>query len=143
MCSSDLNFEVVSTTFSGETFIYEEPPKVGNHLACIYRNDGQGSGSASTGFFLHFRQGNLNTGTFSVTNPNANESVDIDVNNINNSDVWLYKLDSNGAETDLWTKLPSLQGNNVIYNSINKDIRNTFCVTMSSKTFYITHGYFE
>ena len=122
------NFEVTSTTFAGQSYIYEEPPKVGNKPACVYRNDGQGAGSGNTGFFMYFTQGTLNQGTFEIAQPSANESIDIDANNINNSDVWLYKLNSNGTESDLWTKTPSLQGNNVIYNSINKNIRDIYGV---------------
>ena len=122
------NFEITSTTFAGQSFIYEEPPRVANKPACVYRNDGQGAGSANTGFFMNFTQGTLNQGTFEITQPTANESIDIDANNINDSDVWLYKLNSSGAEVDLWTKTPSLRGNNVIYNSINKNVRDIYGV---------------
>lgn len=127
-----MNFEVTSTTFSGQNYIYEEPPKVGNTLACIYRDDGRGPGSASSGFFLNFVQGILNTGTFSISQPISNESVDIDANNINNSDVWLYKLDQNGLETSEWTKVSNFEGNNIIYNSLNKNIRNIYAVITRS-----------
>lgn len=123
-----MTFEITSTTFNGKDYIYEEAPKVGNRLACIYRDDGRGPGSRSSGFFLNFTQGSLNQGTFNVTQPSKNESVDIDSTNINNTDVWLYKLDQNGAEAEAWTKVPSFEGNNVIYNSLNKNIRNIYAV---------------
>jgi len=48
------------------------------------------------------------------------------------NDVWLYRLDSNGLQTDEWTKVPSLSGNNIIYNSISKDIRNIFTVVTTA-----------
>ena len=124
----NMNFEITSTTFKGEDFIYEETPKVGNKLAFLYRDDGQGAASAATGFFLNFVQGSLNTGTFAITQPSSNESIDIDASNINNNDVWLYKLDQAGVEYEEWTKVPSFEGNNVIYNSLNKNIRNIFGV---------------
>lgn len=123
-----MNFEITSTTFSGESFIYEEPPKAGNKLACIYRDDGKGAASAGTGFFLNFTQGTLNTGTFTISQPSNNESVDIDSQNINNTDIWLYRLDQTGNESEEWTKVPSFEGNNVIYNSLNKNIRNIYAV---------------
>ena len=91
-----LPFEVVSTTFKNQNYIYEEPPALGNRLAFIYRNDGRGNGSTNTGFFVHFRQGILNQGTFAIDQPSTNEVVDVDAININNDDVWLYKLDSSG-----------------------------------------------
>lgn len=123
----NMNFELVSTVLdNGE--IVEEAPAVGNRLAFIHRDDGKGAASNTNGFFLHFRQGSLNQGVFTITQPSTSESIDIDATNINNSDVWLYRLDKNGLETEEWTKVPSLEGNNIIYNSLNKDIRNIFGV---------------
>lgn len=130
-----MNFEITSTTFKGQDYIYEEAPKVGNKLGFLYRDNGQGAASAGSGFFMNFIQGNLNTGTFTIDQPSNNESIDIDANNINNSDVWLYKLDTNGLEQSLWTKVSSLEGNNIIYNSLNKGIRDIYgVVTRASDT---------
>ncbi len=121
-------FEIVSTTFKGAEELYEEPPSLGNRLAFLYRNDGKGNSSSNTGFFLHFRQGILNQGTFDITQPSTSESIDIDAVNINNTDVWLYRLDQNGLETEYWQKVPSFEGNNIIYNSLKKSIRNIYSV---------------
>jgi hypothetical protein len=97
-------------------------------LSFLYRDDGKGSASPTSGFFLHFKQGNLNTGTFTITQPSTNEIIDIDATNVNDSDVWLYKLGSTGVESELWARVPSFEGNNVIYNSLNKNIRNIYGV---------------
>lgn len=124
-----MNFEITSTTFKDQNYIYEEAPQNGNTMACIYRDDGKGSGSANTGFFFNFVQGSLNQGLFTINQPSSNESVDIDANNINNSDVWLYKLDTTGAEIlPNWTSVSNFEANNVIYNSLNKNIRDIFAV---------------
>jgi hypothetical protein len=124
-----MDFEVTSTTFNGKTFIYEEPPKVGNSIACIYRDDGYGAGSPNTGFFFHFVQGTLNQATFNVTQPTSNETIDIDTQNINNTDVWLYQLNqTTGLENTLWTQVPSTVGNNIIYNSLNSNIKTIYNV---------------
>jgi len=123
-----MSFELVSTVFSGEDYIYEETPRVGNHLAFLYRDDGRGAASPNSGFFLQFRQGTLNQGTFSITQPNNNESIDIDAININDTDVWLHRLDKNGLESEEWAKVPSFEGNNVIYNSLKKNIKNIYGV---------------
>ena len=127
-----MNFEVTSTTFKGQGYIYEEAPSAGNTLACVYRDDGRGAGSAGSGFFLNFVQGTLNTGSFSIAQPSSNESVDIDADNINNSDVWLYKLTQDGLEDTLWTQVSNFEANNVIYNSINKSIRSIYAVITRS-----------
>ena len=125
----NMGFEITSTNFVGKDFIYEETPKIGNKLACIYRSDGKGAASPGTGFFLNFTQGTLNQGTFTITQPSTSETVDIETTGINNSDVWLYRLDQNGLESEEWTKVSSFEGNNIIYNSLNKGIRNIYGVT--------------
>ena len=121
-----VRFEVVSTDITDT--IAEEPPFPGNNFALLYRNDGKGPTSTNTGFFSHFRQGNLDQGQFTVSNPSSNQSVAIETPYINNSDVWLYSLDSVGNEKELWTKVDSVTGNNIIYNSLSKDQRNVYSV---------------
>lgn len=122
-------FEITSTTFAGENYIYEEAPAIGNKIACVYKDDGRGTASTGTGFYFNFVQGLLNTGTFTIAQPSNSESIDIDSEGINDNDVWLYRLDANGLETELWEKVSNFEGNNVIYNSISKDIRNIYGVT--------------
>ncbi len=122
------DFEVVSSTFAETQDIYEEPPLPGNNFAFLYRNDGSGNPSSNTGFFAYFKQGNLREYTFTINRPSANEIIDVDLPNINNSDVWLYKLDGKGNELELWDKVDSTAGNNVIYNSLSKDKRNVYSV---------------
>ena len=123
-----MTFEIVSTIFSGKTEIYEDPPRVGNQISFIYRDDGKGNGSTNTGFYMMFKEGTMNQGVFTLTQPAPDETIDIDVENINNNDIWLYKLDSSNIESELWVQVPEIEGNNVIYNSLNKSIRNIFSV---------------
>ena len=124
-----MNFEITSTTFSGKTYIYEEAPKIGNKIACIYSDDGFGASSPGTGFFFNFTQGTMNTGAFTVSQPTSNQQIDIPTQNINNTDVWLYSLDqSTGLETNLWTQVPATSGNNIIYNSLSAKIKNIYSV---------------
>ena len=121
-------FEVTSCAFKGAQDIYEEAPYPGNSLAFLYRDDGGGPASSNTGFFVHFRQGTLTQGAFSITRPSTNETVDLDATNINDTDVWLYSLDSAGLLSELWTKVEATKGNNVIYNSLSKNIRKIYSV---------------
>ena len=122
------NFEIVSTAINNNSII-EEPPLPGNNPSFLYRDDGQGAGSSNTGFFMHFRQGTLETANFRIENAVPNEIVSIDTRNINNDDIWLYSLDGNSIESTFWTKLDTVEGNNIIYNSIFEDIRNVYNVT--------------
>jgi hypothetical protein len=122
------NYEVVSSDLVDGSIV-EEPPLPGNSPALLFRDDGQGAGSSNTGFFMHFRQGKLQTGEFNVTNPVPNQVIAIDTKDINNDDVWLYSIDANGFESNLWTKLPSVEGNNIIYNSLLKNVKNVYAAT--------------
>lgn len=131
------SFETTSTVINTNSttkssVIQEETPKYGNQIAFIYRDDLSGYGSSNTGFFFHFRQGNLQQHDFNLTNPTTNQIVNISDSNINNDDVWLYSLDQTGTESSLWTKVPALTGNNVIYNSIDKTIRDIYSAQTST-----------
>jgi hypothetical protein len=126
-----LPFEAVSTIIT-DGKIKEETPKKGNKFSIIYRNDYRGFGSINTGWFVHFRQGILINNTFTINSPTTNEVVIIDDININEDDVWLYQLNQSGSEETLWTKVPSTTGNNVIYNSLDKTIKNIYKVQTRS-----------
>jgi hypothetical protein len=123
-----MSFEIVSTAFKNSENIYEEPPVPGNQLGFIYRNDGSGPGSANTGFFIQFKQGTLELADFTVDVPTTNEKIAVDAGNINNDDVWLFSLNSQGAQLEEWTKVSSLVGNNIAYNSVTQDIRNIYAI---------------
>jgi hypothetical protein len=123
-----VSFEIVSTAFKNSENIYEEPPVPGNQMGFIYRNDGVGPGSTNTGFFVQFKQGTLELADFAVDVPTTNEKIAVDAGNINNDDVWLFSLDSQGAQLEEWTKVSSLVGNNIAYNSVTQDIRNIYAI---------------
>ena len=122
------NFEIVPATLSNSESIYEKSPVPGTGFTYVYRNDGAGDSSPNTGFFTLIKQGSLANLEFSITQPTTNYVQSINVNNINNIDVWLYKLDDFGQIEKFWIKVPDLSGNNVIYNSLNSDVRDIYNV---------------
>jgi len=124
----NMDFEVVPCSFANQTYVYEESPIPGNSMTMLYRNDSRGFGSNNTGYFLHFRQGALNSQDFTITNTAPNTVVSITENNINNDDVFLYKLDQNGIIDQRWQKVPAIVGNNIIYNELANNIVNQFAV---------------
>lgn len=129
VASRSMNFELVSTSFRGQESIYEEPPTPGNQLGFIYRQDGRGPGSANTGFYLMFKQGNLELADFTIDVPTVNESVAIEAEGINNDDVWLFQVDANNTQINQWVKVSNLVGNNIAYNSLENNIRNIYSVS--------------
>src|SRR6056300_635603 len=114
----NMAFELVSTSFKDSEKIYEEAPTPGNQLGFVYRQDGKGSASANTGFFLQFKQGSLELANFTINTPTTNETIAVETNNINNDDLWLFGVNSAGGQEKEWSQVSSLTGNNIAYNSI-------------------------
>ena len=123
VAGTQMSFEIVSPTSSGETYIYEADPKLNAPFNFLYKNDNLGNGSANTGYFLYFKQGELKSLDFNLAESIPNRVYSVNANNINNTDVWLYSLDSNGNLDTLWEKVPAVANTNVIYNAtLNKNI---------------------
>jgi len=125
---TQINFEIVASTIS-DSFVHEETPLPGRSFNLLYQSDNQGNSSPNTGFFVYFKQGQLGISNFSIVNPTANELIGVNVSNINNDDVWLWQLDASGNYSTQWTKVPSITGSSVIYNSIDANDRNVYSVT--------------
>jgi hypothetical protein len=128
VASRGMSFEIVSTAFANSENIYEEPPVPGNQLGFVYKNDGTGPGSANTGFFLMFKQGSMELADFAIDVPTTNEKIAVDANNINNEDVWLFSLSAAGGQLVEWTKVSTLVGNNIAYNSVDQNVRNIYAI---------------
>lgn len=121
-------WEVVNASFNdGETF-YELHPDPQNAMHLIYRNDGSGLDSNNTGFFVYLKQGTLLHSDFKFDLPTKNRVLDIDGVNINQDDVYFQEIDDSGDVVTKWTKVPALVGHNVIFNSLELDIRDIYNV---------------
>ena len=92
-------FEAVSPTSVGKTYIYESAPKPNQPFNVLYKTDGLGNSSPNTGFFLYFVQGQLQSVDINFADTIPNRVYSVNTNNINNSDLWLYAVDSNGNLT--------------------------------------------
>lgn len=119
-------FEIVSATSSNQNYLYEKEPKPSGLFNFLYRNDNQGNGSNNTGYFFYFKQGELKSLDFSIADSLPNRVVNINFDNINNTDIWLYSLNAAGNPDQLWTQVPAVNGINVIYNNIAE--RNLYSV---------------
>jgi len=122
------NFEILPSTVSSSESIYEKQPVPGDGFSYLYRTDGAGDSSNNTGFFVLFKQGSLTNTEFSIDQATTNFVQNINVNNINDTDVWLYSLDNLNQVSKLWTKVPSVAGNNTIYNSLSTGERDVYNV---------------
>jgi len=116
-------FEMVSPTSSGQSYIYEAAPRTNLPFNILYKNDNLGNSSLNTGFFTYFKQGGLKSIDVAFQESLPNRVYSINVDNINNTDIWLYSLDSSGNPSVLWSQVPAVANTNVIYNqSTNRNI---------------------
>lgn len=127
IAGSSFPFEVVSVTSAGQSYIYENPPAPNGQFNILYRNDNQGNESNNTGFFLYFKQGELKSIDFTIEETLPNRVVNINFDNINNTDIWLYQLNASGFPSETWKQVPAVNGINVIYN--NSADRNLYSVS--------------
>jgi hypothetical protein len=114
---SALQFEAVSGTSIDTDYIYEASPGPGVPLNIIYKNDNLGNSSNNTGFFFYFKQGALQNQEFAFNESIPNNLAAVNVDNINNTDVWLYQINNFGVIVDEWEKIPAVVGTNIIYNN--------------------------
>ena len=120
---SNMSFEMVSPTSSGQSYVYEANPYLTAPFNVLYKNDNLGNASANTGFFLYFKQGELKAADFTFAESIPNRVFSIDTNNINNTDIWLYSVDKDGNLGELWSQVASVGNTNVVYNkTVNKNI---------------------
>ena len=124
----DTSIDVVKADIHKNGYLYERSPDSSESYNFVYRNDNQGFGSVDTGFFMYFKEGDLGFQDYSFANPLPNRTVDLDFSNINDIDVWVQKINTNGVPTEKWEAVPGLFGQNTIYNSLALNTRNIFAV---------------
>ena len=110
----NMNFELVSVSSVDSDNIYEIPPAPSGKFNVLYRNDRLGYGSPNTGFFFYFKQGSLQNYDFVLQQQISNQVVDIDIQGINNTDTWLYQLNTNNTTSPLqtlWRKVENVYAN--------------------------------
>ena len=106
----NMPFEAVNSTAAGKNYIYEPPPRPNGAFNMLFRNDQLGFSSANTGYFFLFKQGVLQNQDFNLADRVSNRTVDINIEGVNNEDVWLYQLDNTGSISQEWMMVPSVYG---------------------------------
>lgn len=111
----NMNFELCSVSTVDTDYVYELPPAPSGKFNMLYRNDKLGFGSPETGFFFYFKQGNLQTYDFSLQQQISNQTVDINIQGINNTDTWLYKVNNDGTRTP-WKQVENVYADAYLQN---------------------------
>lgn len=124
-----VNIDICNPDLDENGVLYEVHPNPENAFNILHRNDGQGLSSPNTGFFLFFKQGNLIKKDYKFDFAVRNRVVNVDVDNINETDVYVQEINDQGDVIQEWTKIPNVNGGtNVIYNAISLDNRNIYSV---------------
>jgi hypothetical protein len=95
---------------------FEKTPDINSQLSFLYSSDSLGDNSDYTGFHLLLKQGNLSRINHSFNEHIPNRSLDINLNNINETDVWLNQVDANGSIVGVWDQITSLLDQNISFN---------------------------
>jgi len=121
-------FELLSASITNSNAITEQDPGIVGAFGIVYQNDGLGNSSNNSGYFVYFKQGSINAIDFALTDKIPNRLLGINLDNVNNEDIWLYEIDTTGNLSTQWTKVPSISGSNAIYNSTARGIRTLYSV---------------
>lgn len=124
---TNMVFEAVSSTSVNKTYMYEPAPKPNGLFNMLYKNDRQGYASANTGYFFMFKQGSLQDFPFNLGERISNRVVNVNIEGINNEDVWLYEIDSLGAVGDEWEFVENIYTGAV--EQLTPDQRKYFTIT--------------
>ncbi len=123
---TNMNFELVSVTSVDEDYLYEIPPAPTGKFNFLYKNDKLGFASSNTGYFVYFKQGVLNNYDFVLEQQISNQTVNIDIQGINNTDTWLYQLNLNNNSRLVWEKVDNVYADAYLQTDSSK--KNIFSV---------------
>lgn len=140
--SINMNFELVSATSVNQDYLYELPPAPSSQFNVLYRNDKLGYGSANTGFFFYFKQGTLQNYNFNFAERIQNNFQQIDIQGINNTDTWLYKLSDTGEIQERWAQVENIYINSNLQGNSARKIFNVSSRTNDQVTYNFSDGVF-
>ena len=127
------NFEVVNPTIDTNSMVIDElTPIPERNFQILYRNDGAGNSSINTGFFVYWKQGTLNSELYNFDQRIENNFVNVNVENINNNDVWFEEINQeNGYTSTVWTQIPATEY--LSYTNTDNNIRTIYKVETREK----------
>ena len=121
-------FNIVSVDFDNNT-VYEKSPNPSSAFGIYYKNSGLGLTNKDTGFFFGVKEGNLQFQDIRITEPIDNQTIDINVDNVNNSDVWVQTINPDGSVVKNWTSVRNISGySNATYNEVMASQRDIYSI---------------
>jgi hypothetical protein len=147
---SSSTFNIVNVDLE-DNVVYEKSPSPTNAFGLYYKNSGLGLSNKDTGFFFGIKEGTLAFQDIQISEAIDNQTIDINVNNINNTDVWVQTINKNGSVVKDWTNVKNVNAYaNTSYNGVmasNRDIysvktrkNNQVSVNFADQTFDKSSG---
>jgi len=107
---------------------YEKRPETNAAFTLLYGSDGLGDASDTTGFFCFTKQGTLQKTTTQFDGVTPNQTNDILVDNINETDIWINNINPEtqqiiddgtvvGARSGEWQEVDLAHAQNIIFNT--------------------------
>jgi len=119
--------ELVPVTIDTTTELAKENiPNPYGRQTVLFNNDGTGFGSSSNGWFFMFKQGTLKFEDFILDTRVENRVIDLQGSNINETDIWVQSIDSQGQILEQWTPVPNTNNKNIVFNAVAKDVRKVY-----------------
>ena len=135
------NFEIVSNYIDADNLLSEQTPDPDSAFNIIYRDDNQGIASNNSGFFVGFKQGKLQFTDYTADTATSNLSIAINNPNVNNLDVWVQNVDSEGTILQNWTKTDATFGVSAIFSSLQNNVRTLYSVkTLENDNISVNFG---
>ena len=95
--------------------MFETHPGQSSLFNIVYSEDGLGDTSDNTGWMFYTKQGILSKNNYTITGRIPDRYLDINLNNINETDVWLSE-NING-ENRQWYKVDVINNQNIYFNT--------------------------
>lgn len=96
---------------------FERSPDMNAQFNLVYASDGKGDGSDYTGFLMFVKQGTLVRTDYTILEPTANRRLELDSINVNDTDVWVYRVDDTNTIIESWFRVDSVAELNVAFNN--------------------------
>lgn len=121
--SGVIGFELYNSDLDPDTGAYQElDPGTRRPVRLFYKQDGNGYASPDTGFFFPIKQGTLFSQDEAFDTPISVRTLTLAAANINNTDVFVQKIDADQNVVETWTKVDSAFGEGV---SFDPDLANS------------------
>jgi hypothetical protein len=96
---------------------FEREPDLSASFSILYADDGIGDGSDYTGFLGYTKQGTLTKVDLNIKDKLPNRKLTFLPNNVNDTDVWVQQVNSNGDIAARWAQVDTISEQNLIFNT--------------------------